>query len=378
MAEWLARKAPADYWRQPGTADSYASDTLAHYQRLLHEGRLPCRHVVWHVTNRCNLLCSHCGVRGGETRYQELSLDDFASALPALLRLGLKYLTLSGGEPLLRKDLFKIFAVLRLCKISSGMVTNGHHFGRFEQGFRAHPPDSLSISIDGLKANHDQLRLKAGSFEQTFEALRLAQAWQLPLVSVNTSVWPDNLADLPELRDRIFAAGAVHWVLRPITASGRGAEGDYGLNQRQLNELLEFAASSLYQGYDLSVGGLGYLGAYDSWLNMTPFFAHVGWDSFYLLPDGQIKGFNEEHLPVEGHLLKDDLETLWYQGFRSYREAALPEICTGCPYLGRCHGGNHAEAETGTRCIRPLLEDIDREQSARQLLERLQADYAQI
>lgn len=370
---WLRQRGPHDYFDGSRTSENFAVEQLMSYQRRLEQGQLPLRHVVWHVTNRCNLLCAHCGVRGGETRYQDLSLDQFASALPQLLRLGLSHLTLTGGEPLVRKDLFEIIAVLRLCGVKVGMVSNGHNLARFEAKFRAQPLDALSISIDGLAARHDALRLSAGSFEQTLTAVRLARSWELPLVSVNTSVWSENLADLPELRERIFAAGAQHWVLRPITRSGRAEDGGFGLNPAELESLLRFAAESLSRGYDLSVAGLGYLGPLDGWLNMSPFFALFGWDSLYILPDGGLKGFNEAHLPIEGHLLDENLAQIWYQGFGSYRQPELPAFCADCPYLGRCRGGNHAEARTGTRCIRPVLEKLEREDLVGQLLARLEA-----
>lgn len=356
--KWLLNKAPHAYWNGDLPGENFAREQWGQFQMMWRAGRLPLRHVVWHITNRCNLRCAHCGVRGGETAYNDLSLEDFASALPDLLKLGLQSITLTGGEPLVRKDLFDLIAVFKLCGLKVGMVSNGHHFERFESQFRAHLPDALAISIDGLEQSHDQLRLFPGSYQQTLKALRLAREWQIPTLSVNTTVWPENLRELHELRQVIFEAGAAHWVLRPITRSGR-AENTQTLDQQQMLTLLHFAAESLYQGYDLSVAGVGYLGPLDSWLNMSPFFAYSGWDSLYILPDGSIKGFNEEHLPIEGHLLRDSLPEVWFRGFRSYRESSLPEMCTDCRFLGRCYGGNRVEAETGTRCLRPLLEKLD-------------------
>lgn len=364
---WLLNKPPQAYWNGNLPGENFAREMWDQFQAMWRSGRLPLRHVVWHVTNRCNLRCAHCGVRGGESTSTDLSLDEFASALPDLLMLGLQSITLTGGEPLVRKDLFALIAVLKLCGVKVGMVSNGHHFERFEAQFQAHLPDALAISIDGLEQNHDKLRLFPGSYQQTLKALRLAREWQVPTLSVNTTVWPENLSDLPELREVIFEAGAVHWVLRPITRSGR-AENAETLNQLQMKSLLQFAAESLYLGYDLSVAGVGYLGPLDNWLNMAPFFAYSGWDSLYILPDGSLKGFNEAHLPVEGHLLKDSLPEVWYRRFRSYRGAPLAEICSDCRFLGRCYGGNRVEAETGTRCLRPLLEELEDSQAAQHWL----------
>lgn len=85
-------------------------------------------------------------------------------------------MTLTGGEPLVRKDLFEIIAVLKLCEIRVGMVSNGHNFAHFEAPFREQAPDALAISIDGLAETHDQLRLSPGSHAQTLERCD----WQRP------------------------------------------------------------------------------------------------------------------------------------------------------------------------------------------------------
>lgn len=352
---WSQDKAPWEYWHAGLVPDDYAQQQRQHYLERLDNRQLTLGHVVWHVTNRCNLLCHHCGVAGGERKYSEISLDDFARALGPMMRLGLKYVTLSGGEPLLRKELFDIIAVLKICKLKVGMVSNGHNFRHFETQFLEHAPDTLSISIDGLEKNHNQIRAHSGSFQQTLEALKLAKTWGIHIVNVNTCVSPQNLSEMSELRDLIFDLGVDHWILRPITSSGRAEDADYALNQEQLKDLLHFSKASLEAGYDLTLGGTGFLGPWDSLIYSYPHFPHSGWNSFYILPNGDIKGFNEDGLPVEGNILEDDIEKLWYSGFESYRHPELPLDCLQCDYFQRCGGGNIAEAHTGLRCAKPLF-----------------------
>ncbi len=352
--DWLATRQPFDYWHQAAVPPDFAQQALAVFEQARQARKLPLRHVVWHITNRCNLRCLHCGVRGGELRYRDLSLDDFARALPQMLRLGLSHVTLSGGEPLVRKDLFDIIAVLKLCRLQVAMVSNGHNFERFEAQFRDHPLDSLSLSLDGLADSHDQIRAWPGSFEQVMRAIELAVAWGIPLVNVNTCVSPQNIGQMTELRDRLFGLGIQHWTLRPITESGRASEHAFGLNTAQMQQLLDFVEVSLEAGFDISLAGMGFLAERDPILNMAPYISTAGWDSFYILPNGDIKGFNEAHLPLEGNLLHDDLIELWQTGFGYYRQAQLDSACPTCKWLSRCGGGNIPEAETGVRCL-PLL-----------------------
>lgn len=353
--QWLLNKQPADYWYYPNSPDDFGLRMQARLRQHLARGQLRCQHVTWHITNRCNLLCAHCGVRGGETSYQELSLDEFAKALQSLLRLGVSQITLSGGEPLVRKDLPKILAVLKICGLTVGLVSNGHHLARYAQNWE-YAPDSLSLSLDGLEQTHNALRLHPDSYRLVLESLEVAHQLGPKIVNINTCVTPQNLAELPKIRQEIFERGADHWILRPVTRSGRASDHpEWGLDEAQLFELLEFARTSLLAGYDLSLGGLGYLGAYDSLLYTSPWYAGAGWDSFYILPNGDIKGLNEDYLPVEGNLRQDKLEELWYNAFKRYRQLNQPEICQGCEFWARCAGGNHAEAQSGLRCIRPVL-----------------------
>lgn len=358
---WLSRKAGNDYWFQPNVPADFASLNRQDLLRQLAERQLPCEHLIWHVTNRCNLKCLHCGVWGGERRYQDLSSADFFARLPELLSLGLRAVTLSGGEPFLRRDLFEIVAGLKAAALKVAIVTNGHYMQRYAAQIRAAGFDSISISLDGLRDSHNRMRVSSDSYEQVIEAIRLARAYGIPIVNVNTSVSPDNLAELAELRELIFAAGANHWVLRPVAPAGRAAGRDMTLDHQQLRHLLDFAKDSVIAGNDVSLEGLGYLGKWDSILALVPFFSYTGWNNLYLLPDGSLKGFNDDHNEVEGHWQSDSLTEVWFERFKSYRFPEIPVDCLSCPYWSRCGGGNIAEAENGWRCIRPVLEQADRE-----------------
>lgn len=353
---WLQHKEPRDYWYYPQAPADYALQARETLLKQLAARQLPCEHVIWHVTNACNLRCVHCGVWGGERTYRDISTRDFLSRLPQLLELGLQALTLSGGEPFLRKDIFELIQQLQQSGVRVACVTNGYFIERDWQVLHHTPPDSLSISLDGLAPAHNMLRAQAQSFETVLASIRLAAQTPIPLVNVNTSVFPANLGDLPALREAIFAAGARHWVLRPVALSGRAQDPCLKLSDPELHTLLCFAEDSVRQGYDLSVEGLGYLGPWDSILSLAPYVGYAGWNSLYILPDGSLKGFNEDALPIEGHFLQDDLARVWYEGFGFYRFPEIPDMCRDCRFWPACGGGNVAEADSGWRCIRPLLE----------------------
>jgi len=353
---WLKQKSPRDYWYYP---DAPADFALQYRQQLLTQlanQSLSCEHVIWHMTNRCNLRCLHCGVSGGEKVYSELSTADFLNKMPELLALGLKALTLSGGEPFLRKDIFTVIQACRAAGVKVAAVSNGHFLSRDLTALEKTPLDSLSISLDGLAGSHNYLRASEHSYQKVIEAIQLAAQIPIPIVNVNTSVYPANFSELPAIREVIFAAGANHWVLRPVAMSGRARQHALRIDSEQILALLHFAEDSVKQGYDVSVEGLGYLGPWDSILSLVPYFSHAGWNSFYVLPDGNIKGFHDEQQPIEGHLLDDNLAEIWFSGFQSYRFPEYPELCGDCPFWSACGGGNLAEAESGWRCIREVIE----------------------
>ncbi len=355
---WLHQREPYAYWRQSESSEDYALEQLHQKQAQLQAGQLRCEHVIWHVTNRCNLACAHCGVRGGETRYAEISLAQFARHIPDMLRMGVKYVTLTGGEPLVRQDIAAIVSVLKLSGFKVAMVTNGHYLHRFADAFAEHPLDSISISIDGTSHFHDALRLSQGSYQQTLDALACAREWGIPIRNVNTCITPENGDDLAHLAESIFAAGANHWVLRPVTVAGR-AQAEMKPALENVYQLLLFARQCVFNGMNVKVAGLGFLERWDGFFSPVPFFNSVGWTNLYVLPNGDIKGFNSDSLPVEGSLLTDSLPQVWQSKFQTYREVDLPADCKTCEHVGRCGGGNATEAEEGFRCVKPLFSRFD-------------------
>jgi MoaA/NifB/PqqE/SkfB family radical SAM enzyme len=356
LGSWLQAKGPHDYWLKRAVPDDFAVAEHARLTTLWRERCLPLRVVTWSVTNRCSLRCEHCGVFGGERRYADLSIAEFASAVPDMIRLGVGYVVLTGGEPLLRPDLFDIIKLLRACDFKVGMVTSGFGFSKVQASFAAQPVDSISVSIDGLEASHDRLRGRQSSFAQALATVGMARDIGVPLVTVATCVHAGNLADLPALREAIFTSGAQHWILRPISPVGRAiAHDELALADDQLFELLCFARESLRAGYDVVVADLGYLGPWDSELNLGPYFCPLGWDALTILPNGDVKGLGEDHLPVEGNIRSASLVDIWLDGFAHYRTPVLPAECDGCEAFGRCRGGFVPVAENARRCIKPLF-----------------------
>lgn len=164
--------------------------------------------LIFFVTSRCNLRCSHCFYwqEINKTSAQKLSIDEIQKISTSFTRP--LYLSLTGGEPFLRNDLFEIIQVFHVgCGTREvGIATNGTLREAtaktvllvLEKGLLANL--SIQVSLDGLKATHDRIRGVKGSFSKALETvkeLRRIQK-QYPHLHLTTclSVQKHNLTEL--------------------------------------------------------------------------------------------------------------------------------------------------------------------------------------
>jgi radical SAM protein with 4Fe4S-binding SPASM domain len=361
--EWLKSKKYNDYWFISDTPDNYALSTYNKNYKLLKSQQLKCKQLTWFVTNKCNLSCVHCGVSANERNFKDIGEKEFTELIPDLKELGVEYITLTGGEPLLKKDIIEIITLLKENNFKVGMVTNATYIDKLKNLKPENIIDAISISIDGLEINHSIVRKSSNNFQQTIDGIKIAKQLGIKIVSIPTCVYPQNIKDLEELKEIIFSQGADQWVLRPVSPSGRaGGKNEYEMSYEQIKDLLLYVKKNIENGYEMTVGSdLGYLGKLDSYLYLTPFFLTTGWNSMTLLPNGDIKGFDEIHLPVEGNIFKNNIKDIWLNNFEYFRNPYLPEECITCKYFPRCRGGNLITAELNRRCIKPVLEMLDNE-----------------
>lgn len=360
--EWLKNKKYNDYWFISDTSDNYALELYNKNYRLLKSSQLQCKQLTWFVSNKCNLSCIHCGISANERKFKEITLEQFQNIIPKLKEIGVEYITLTGGEPLLRKDIIEIIMLLKANNFKVGMVTNGTYIEKLKNLNKENMIDAISISIDGLEQNHSLIRKSKNNFNETINAIKIAKKLGVKIVSIPTCVYPSNINDLEDLKSIIFSSGADQWVLRPVSPSGRAEDKkDYELSYDQIKDLLLYVKDNIQKGYEVTVGSdLGYLGILDSHLYLSPYFSSIGWSAMTLLPNGDIKGFDEMHLPLEGNVFNDDIKDIWLYGFEYFRKPYIPNECYDCKYFSRCRGGNHVTAELGRRCIKPVLEMLEK------------------
>jgi sulfatase maturation enzyme AslB (radical SAM superfamily) len=134
-----------------------------------------CRPIycVWEITLACDLACRHCGSRAGRARSDELTTAECLDLVRQMAELGVKEVTLIGGEAYLRSDWVEIVAAIVDHGMWATMTTGGRGLTRERAlaGARA-GLKSTSVSVDGSEATHDRLRGVEGSYRAAFEALQ--------------------------------------------------------------------------------------------------------------------------------------------------------------------------------------------------------------
>lgn len=117
--------------------------------------------LLW-VTNRCNLQCKMCGQwkAEGEDISQELSTRQWCDIIDSAVKMKTAVISITGGEPFLREDIFEIIDYIKKRKIASHICTNGTMFNEdVIKRLKKSPPNSISISLDSDKAEiHNDLR----------------------------------------------------------------------------------------------------------------------------------------------------------------------------------------------------------------------------
>ena len=159
---------------------------------------IPLRYF-FELTYRCNLQCPYCYV-GNSRNKKELSTDDWYSIIKQIPWYS--FVTLVGGEPLIRTDFIDI--LMRTSQKTFGklnVVSNGILIDEdIADAFVKSKMMLLSVSLDGYGKNHDINRNKAGIFDKIIQNLEMLNTYKSrPMIDIKTIVLENNLDDLVEL-----------------------------------------------------------------------------------------------------------------------------------------------------------------------------------
>jgi AdoMet-dependent heme synthase len=191
------------------------------------------RMIAWELTRNCNLDCVHCRARASSQKYEnELSLDECKKVLDDIAAFASPTIILTGGEPLLRDDIYDIArygsdkGLRMVIAVNGTLVDKDVALKLKEAGILR-----VSMSMDGKDvASHDDFRRVAGSFDSVMKASRIFSEVGLPF-QINTTVTRLNFGDLGAIYDLVKSIGAVAWHVFLLVPVGRGE----GLKGEELN-----------------------------------------------------------------------------------------------------------------------------------------------
>lgn len=314
-------------------------------------------YAVWEITLRCDLACKHCGSRAGKARADELSTVEALNLVDQLAALGVREITLIGGEVYLRDDWAAIAQHIREHGIVCGIVTGGRGFSR-ELAERAKAADvsAISVSIDGLEPAHDEVRGKKGSFAAALQTLEHLRSLEIPR-AVNTQINTRTMADLEPLFELIGSYGVYGWQTQFTVAMGRAADNaELLLEPYQLIEIMprlaKLAEQARSRGIRFAPGNnIGYFGPYEGVFRGMYQKGHhepcsAGSSTMGIEADGTIKGCPS--LPTEdyagGTIREHTLRELWERApaLRFTRGRTTDDLwgfCQSCYYAEACLAG---------------------------------------
>jgi 12,18-didecarboxysiroheme deacetylase len=209
-----------------------ASDPLR-YGR--HSGKLPSHLlqfskdkkpvVVWNVGQRCNLRCIHCYSQSNDQDYTgELTTEEGFALIDDLAQYGSPVLLFSGGEPLMRPDIFELIGHARSRGMRAVLSTNGTLITRdIARRLKELDLSYVGISLDGLQPIHDSFRGKKGAFEEAINGLRNCKEAGIK-VGLRFTINKKNVEDIPGIFQLLRDEDIPRVCFYHLVYSGRGTE----------------------------------------------------------------------------------------------------------------------------------------------------------
>ena len=352
--------------------------------------------VVWDITYACNLRCKHCYADAGKSLKDELMTDEAKQVIDKLARASVPIIAFSGGEPLVRKDIFELTSYAHDKGIYVAVATNGTLATKEKvQEMKKAGVSYTQISLDGASAEtHDGFRGIKGVFEKTIQGIKNCVNEGF-FVNVATTATSYNYKEIPKIVDLCEELGVNWFMLYNFVPTGRGefiAKNDLTPVHRE--EVLKSLWEKLKSGsgkvnvlstapqfariaLESEIGGekekivpthFANPALSDKLVNLAEFIGGCGCGRFYcaIRPNGDIEPCVFFPLTI-GNIKEDDFEDLWLNNtiLKELRNKDILEgNCGECDYRYYCGGcraraygytGNYLAPDPG--CIKNAEEE---------------------
>lgn len=310
------------------------------------------KNLFLELTSLCNARCEHCGSSCGdsipkdeiESEYLKKTLKEIADKYDADDIL----LNVTGGEPLLRKDLFELMDYAVSLGFHWGITSNGMLINeKMAKKLGKSNMETISISIDGLKDTHEKFRKVPECFDKILAAIKyLKNEENIKIVQVTTVANKKNIDELEELYKLMLDIGVDEWRVVNCDPIGRAKDNDdILLDSEGYKRLFKFIEEKNAEGkIPVSYGCSHYLGAkLENVIRPHYFICSAGLFTGSILSNGDIfvcPNVERRKELIMGNIRKDSFVDVWENRFEPYRHdrKTVNEECKKCSEFQFCGG----------------------------------------
>jgi radical SAM protein with 4Fe4S-binding SPASM domain len=311
------------------------------------------------LTYRCNNDCPHC-YNDRIRSFPELDTRDWKEIIDRLWEINIPHLIFTGGEPTLRDDLVDLIAYAEDKGQITGLNTNGRRLSdeSYLKELVKAGLDHIQITVESHDHElHDQMVQSKGAWSQTIDGLKNSLASPL-FVMTNTTMLENNRDTLDKTLDFLADLGVPTVGLNALIYAGKGKSVGTGLNEDELEPLLDIArrrtqaqdqkliwyTPTLYCYFNPIDQGLGVKGCSAALYNMC------------IEPDGGVLPCQSYYQQL-GNILKDPWNSIWKHelAHRLRNRDYVPEGCQTCSLLQECGAGCPLAYTSQPRVVNPLI-----------------------
>lgn len=333
-------------------------DEVSNYKNKLFKEPV-LQQIAIELTLDCNCYCKHCGSKCGELTNKDLLTDKEILSFLENLSKDLKedkkkkpFIFVTGGEPLLRKNVANLMYEVKKLGYSWGMTTNGMMINKeVAKDLKDAGIYSIGISIDGLKETHDWFRQVPGCFDRAVAGIKNMVEMNIGNVMVTTVIHKKNINELEELYLLMKELKINTWRVINLEPIGRALENkDLMLDGNDYKYLFNFIKEKNSKDLEVAFGCNHFLGL-DLEYEVRPWFflCQSGIRIASIQSNGDITGCLDIRRGdseagkkiIQGNIRTDNFYDVWKNKFEIFRKpkATNSKNCKDCIYLKECDGG---------------------------------------
>ena len=302
------------------------------------------------ATLNCNEHCKHCGSNCGDLKLENgLTDEEIIDCLTKLKKdmIELPFITITGGEPLLRPNLINMMKTIHELGYEWGMTTNGTLItSEIAKQLKEAGLFSVSVSIDGLEETHNWFRESKRGFHYALEGVNNLVKAGIPHVMITTVVHKRNIKELDEIKKEVEATHCEMWRIINVDPIGRAANNkEILLDDEDYKYILDYIVENNSDKLPI-IYSCNYFLGFDYELKVRPwaFFCEAGLSIAGIQYNGDVGAcldIERSELTKQGNIREQDLLDIWYNEFKIFRENKIEdsEKCQKCKEKHFCNGG---------------------------------------